>query len=227
MFVSGGFNDKNNVLPDTAILNLKKGKWSSVDLIGTTFKGLAFHTAVTVSSIVSDKSIYKFVDKNLKNFGIFIFGGIDSNQQPCNQLYRIVPGTRPLKSGILETVGTPPCARFLHTMAYSSASNNIIIFGGRVDTRQNKEYTCFNDVFVLFVDSLIWASCKVNGNIPSPRSGHSAAMMGTEFYVFGGVSNTAYCSSELYKLETNQNLVFDLIKSDERKNKKNLNNSIN
>ena len=51
MFVSGGFNDKNNVLPDTAILNLKKGKWSSVDLIGTTFKGLAFHTAVTVSSI--------------------------------------------------------------------------------------------------------------------------------------------------------------------------------
>ena len=86
MLISGGFNDKNNVLQDTAVLNLEKYSWHAVDLIGCPPLGLAFHTAVTASSNTSALSIYKFTDLKLANFGIYIFGGIDGKKNASNVL---------------------------------------------------------------------------------------------------------------------------------------------
>lgn len=219
MLVNGGFNDKRNVLRDTAVFNLEKYTWHAID-ISNTPPGLAFHTAVTVVSKASSLSIYNITDAKIPNYGIYIFGGINGKKQACNELYRIIPGTRPLRCIIPQTSGIPPSPRFMHSMAYCSSFNNIVVFGGRVDIKNTMEYTCFNDVHVLFIENLMWASTCVNGNIPKARSGHCSTAVGSEIYIFGGVSNTVYCSSDLYKLEINQNLIAGILKSDERRNQR-------
>lgn len=221
LLVSGGLNDKQHVLHDTAIFNLQKLTWNSVDLAGLSFEGLAFHTAVSATSITNDESIYKFLDPRITNTGIYMFGGIDSKKQASNLLLRIIPGSKPLQLVIPKTTGTPPCPRFLHSMVYCSSFNYLLVFGGRVDVKHTTQYTCFNDVHIFDIDNLLWISTKVNGNVPRLRSGHCAAMMGTEMFIFGGVSNTCYCSSEMYKLEINPLVVGNLIKSDERRKAKN------
>ena len=219
MLINGGFNSKNNVIHDTAVLDLQKCIWKSIEIVGAPPLGLAFHTAVSVASNTCPVSIHKYTDTKIRNYGIFIFGGIDDQKQASNTLYQIIPPSRPLNCIIPITSGQPPSPRFLHSMVYSSSLNCIVIFGGRVDAKNTVEYTCFNDVFILFIENLMWTKSNVSGNVPRIRSGHCAAILGSEMYVFGGVSNTVYCSSDMYKLEIDQFVAEDLIKSDERRKK--------
>jgi N-acetylneuraminic acid mutarotase len=95
--------------------------------------------------------------------------------------------------------------------------NYILIFGGRIDVTQTSTYTCFNDVHMLCLQRLLWVRVKVLGEVPTARSGHCASVLGSGMYIFGGVSNTCYCSSDMYVLETNRQSVFNYLKKDEKK----------
>jgi len=63
----------------------------------------------------------------------------------------------------------------------------IVIFGGCFLDKE-----CFNDVTVFDSEKMQWLSSFAHGIKPSPREGHSACMIGTRMYVFGGSSTAGY-----------------------------------
>lgn len=201
LFVSGGLNEKHHILADSAVLDLKKLAWSFLEIFNPGPLALAYHSACSVQAENSNLSIYKTKEKNLKTFGIFVFGGIDSQKRPKNDLLHIVPGTRPVECFVVETKGKPPCPRFLHSMVYCQRLKYLVVFGGRVDIKDEKEYTCFNDVFLFWIEQSMWVNVKVTGTVPTERAGHCADVCGNDIYIFGGVSNSFYCSSEIFMLQ--------------------------
>jgi Galactose oxidase, central domain len=214
MFIYGGMNQKNNLLADAAILNLKKKSWKSVEIKGTGPGKLAFHASGLVLNPLptTDESIYEFssTNANIKHPGIYIFGGITADKKASNGLYVVKIGKKPLEWSSPITSGQAPCPRFLHTMVYNSLLNLLIVFGGRVDLAKTSVYTCFNDVHLLDLASMVWLQVKVFGEVPVARSGHTAESVGSRIYVFGGVANTCYCSSDFWMLELDSSIAYSM-----------------
>ena len=102
-------------------------------------------------------------------------------------------------------------------MVYNEKLNYLMIFGGRIDVAQTITYTCFNDLYLLCMQRLLWIKVNVFGDVPSPRSGHCAAAINEKLFVFGGVSNAFYCSSDMYVVETEKKIVNELSDKYEKK----------
>jgi hypothetical protein len=67
------------------------------------------------------------------------------------------------------------------------------------------------------MDNLLWTTVRVLGNVPMPRSGHSAASIGSKVYIFAGVSTSTYCNSDIYMLELNPKLARHMIEDEEKR----------
>lgn len=220
LFIYGGLNQKNNLLNDCALLNIEKSVWKSIYLEGPVEN--AFHTSVSVlnQDQKSFRSIYEVPFSCLNKVqkpGIYIFGGIGSDKQAHDTMWLVSVGKRPLVWSIVVTEGKGPSPRFLHSMIYNEKSNHICIFGGRIDMSQTSTYTCFNDVYLLCMQRLLWVKVRVLGEVPQARSGHCTVVSGSRMFIFGGVSNTCYCSSDMFVLETDPAKVVDLARREEKK----------
>jgi N-acetylneuraminic acid mutarotase len=214
MFIYGGMNQRNNFLSDPALLNLKKNSWKSVEVSGEGPGKVSFHSACLVLNPLPSKneSIYSFSSNStkLRHPGVYFFGGLSSDKTAKNTLHVLTLGKRPLTWTSPQTSGRPPSPRFLHSMVYNASLNLLIIFGGRVDLMSNPVYTCFNDVFLLDMQSLIWITVNVVGDVPAGRAGHAAETADHRLFVFGGVTNSAYCSGDVWSLELDPNAALSL-----------------
>ena len=85
----------------------------------------------------------------------------------------------------LVTTGRGPSAREGHTAV--GVEDMLIVFGGCFLDR-----SCFSDVFVLLTRQAKWVKPAVDGDPPPPREGHTATLVGTHMYVYGGSSETGY-----------------------------------
>merc|ERR1719456_128659 len=93
----------------------------------------------------------------------------------------------------VDAGGLPPSAREGH--AAVEVGNKIFLFGGCV-----QGIRCFNDVHIFDTDTLTWSQEPFTGDAPEPRGGHSATLVGTDIFVFGGASSeTTY--GDAYKLD--------------------------
>ena len=63
----------------------------------------------------------------------------------------------------------------------------LVVFGGCFLDKY-----CFNDINVLDTNKMRWVTPVVDGERPAPREGHSAALVGTSMYVFGGSGEVGY-----------------------------------
>ena len=217
LFIYGGLNQKNNLLSDCALLNLEKKTWKSIYIDGPVENAYQTSLSILGTEEKSFVSIYKVPvqTKSVKRPGIYIFGGIGSDKKAHNKMWIVSVGQKPLYWEEVQTEGKGPSPRFLHSMVH--VQNYIMIFGGRIDVTQTSTYTCFNDVHMLCLQRLLWVRVKVLGEVPTARSGHCASVLGSGMYIFGGVSNTCYCSSDMYVLETNRQSVFTYLQKDEKK----------
>lgn len=222
MIIQGGLNQRNNFLNDSAVLNLVKNKWK----VGS-FKGLgpgfvAFHAAVAVLDVDQRTALSMFKvspskNKTVRSPGIYVFGGLNESKVASNALFLLGVGSKNNCWTVPDTMGRPPSPRFQHSMVYNDKLNVIVVFGGRIDVNSASSYTCFNDLFILKMDSLTWNTVQVLGNIPIPRSGHSFATAGTKLYLFAGAGTNTYCSSDLYSLELNPKTARQLIEDEEKR----------
>lgn len=222
MFINGGMNQKNHLLEDSAVLNLEKTKWKVVNVRGQGPGVIGFHTAAVVldPGQKSVLSIYHlpYVKSTLVKYpGVYFFGGIRENRQASNELFLLNIGTRPLSWTRPETQGAPPSPRFQHSMVYNEKLNVIVIFGGRVDSNNSTQYTCFNDLYVLKMDNLLWTTVRVLGNVPVPRSGHCTAAIGSKVYIFAGASTNTYCNGDLFMLELSPKIARHMIEDEEKR----------
>ncbi|XP_029474111.1 acyl-CoA-binding domain-containing protein 6-like [Rhinatrema bivittatum] len=114
-----------------------------------------------------------------------------------------------------DVTGDPPSPRHGHALAV--AGNIAFVFGGYATHNTKDEPTYFNDFYMLTVTpaDLTWEVIPQEGNIPSPREGHSICIVKEKIYLFGGNSNQdaeeclpgMYCfdlgSLTWHKLKTN------------------------
>ncbi|XP_051873461.1 host cell factor 1-like isoform X2 [Pristis pectinata] len=122
----------------------------------------------------------------------YLFGGLaNDSEDPKNNIPRYLndlyilelkPGSGVVGWDIPVTYGTPPPPRESHTAVVYRGKDNkpkLVIYGGMSGCR-------LGDLWILDVENLTWNKPEVAGVPPLPRSLHSATMIGSKMYVFGG-----------------------------------------
>lgn len=80
------------------------------------------------------------------------------------------------------TQGAAPAARQGH--ASVEVGRGIYVIGGCA-----QDVHCYNDVHVFDADRLEWRQEAIVGEPPEPRSGHTASLVSTDVFVFGGANS--------------------------------------
>ncbi|EGC36354.1 hypothetical protein DICPUDRAFT_77981 [Dictyostelium purpureum] len=125
-------------------------------------------------------------------------GILDLNKSPLSLSQRISNGScGNITLGFSKVQSPPP--RYFHSC--SPINNRVYIFGGYSGSQ------LLNDLYILNIESMEWIQPHPKGDIPSPRAGHTSAVIGNNRYiaVFGGTvegdpsnPNNAHCDNELF-----------------------------
>ena len=212
MFVHGGINEKGEYLNDCYLLNYQPLVWKILRIKKSRIATptLAYHCCCLVlpRDLKEDRTftIYKRIaleklkSLNIKEFGIYIFGGKISETQLNQNLYVLKIGGKNLEWAILNTKGIPPKPRFGASMSHYENGNVLIIHGGRNNSKEN---FVFNDTFILDLFSLNWMKIDYfdKEKIPGNRFFHQSFVDNNFFYVFGGMNESNYIGSEMFILD--------------------------
>ena len=134
--------------------------------------------------------------------GIYFFGGKNEKGEPHNKLRYFKPVVIDGKVVhgdfiSLNAQGTPPTARFGHTMSFLPCKNSILVAGGRNDALASTNMTPFlNDLVLFMLDQKVWLNVKysVNSGSLQHMGNHCMSVVSdNESYekilIFGGISN--------------------------------------
>ncbi|KAK9267461.1 hypothetical protein L1049_009887 [Liquidambar formosana] len=132
---------------------------------------------------------------------VIVFGGFGGmgRHSRRNECLLLDPLCGTLKANNFEGIPSP---RLGHTT--SLVGDCMFVIGGRADPVK-----ILNDVWVLNTARSEWRSLDCRGSVFPPRHRHSAAIVGSKIYVFGGLNNDII-SSSLHVLDTD-NLQWDEI----------------
>ncbi|XP_011096065.1 tRNA wybutosine-synthesizing protein 2/3/4 [Sesamum indicum] len=124
---------------------------------------------------------------------IIIFGGFGGIGRHARRNDLLLLDT---ESGIMETIAATgaPSPRLGHTS--SVIGDFIYVIGGRADP-----VNILNEVWVFNNAKKEWKLLRCAGTLFPPRHRHTAAVVGSKIYVFGGIDNDAVLSS-LYVFDT-------------------------
>ena len=142
---------------------------------------------------------------------VYIFGGEDSAKVPVDSsVYALDISNQNLKDGSavwrkIESSNTSPIPRVAHTQA--TIGNRIYIFGGQSNPIHlrwtGKAESVLNDLHYFDVKTEAWTEVTIKGgNIPSPRSFHAMASVGSSLFIFGGCGDNGRLS-DLHEFDTN------------------------
>ncbi|XP_061986715.1 acyl-CoA-binding domain-containing protein 4-like isoform X1 [Populus nigra] len=194
----GEENDAPEVLPATSDHSMVK--WGNKLLL------LGGHSKAT-----SDSMIVRFIDLETHACGVIetsgeapvsrgghsvtlvgsrliIFGGEDRNRKLLNNVYALDLET--MTWDVVATKQTPPAPRFDHTAAING-DRYLLIFGGCSHS------IFFNDLHVLDLQTMEWSQPEVQGDLVTPRAGHSGVTIGENWYIVGGGDNKNGCPETL------------------------------
>jgi len=142
---------------------------------------------------------------------IYIFAGLVKDQVK-NDLYvlnvapinPLNPATPPphlhnqiLTVGLVETRGEVPLPRVGH--ASVGVGNVLIVWGGDTKTRDDEKQD--DGLYLLNLSTREWTRVKVSGPCPEGRYGHSAAILGSKFYIFGGQTDNGRFMNDLWSFD--------------------------
>jgi hypothetical protein len=86
-----------------------------------------------------------------------------------------------------------PFPRSAHTLtatATATAASDLFLFGGRVPSCDS------SDLYVFSTRDFSTTLLQTSGEVPAPRAGHSAALIGTTLLIFGGITKSGDDSDE-------------------------------
>eukprot|EP00210_Caulerpa_lentillifera_P002731 g2611.t1 len=191
LLVLGGHVKSKDVSEKMPIrsLDLQSMKWSEVSVTGEIPVSRGGHSATLLGSKV------------------YIFGGEDRARRPLSDLH-VLDLTTLVWKQITTSQNRLPTPRSAHVGA-SYLNRYILYFGG------GSAATCFNDLIVFDTQRQKWHVLKVTGRKPSPRAGHSAAVLRNHWYIVGGGNNAAGCTDMAYLDLTQLNTWPPLMESDD------------
>eukprot|EP00249_Psilotum_nudum_P009770 c22143_g1_i1 orf=277-1248(+) len=133
----------------------------------------------------------------LDSYRVLVFGGGCSSPSfgplQFNDLFLL--DLKESKWSAVQSKGVPPSARTGHS-ALLLGDNRVIVFGGLSMLEGYK-----NDVWILDTKEWEWSQPEVATIPPCPRDKHSACVVGSKLYVFGGFGpaddkNCGICENE-------------------------------
>uniref|UniRef100_A0A0Q3RRH3 Uncharacterized protein n=1 Tax=Setaria italica TaxID=4555 RepID=A0A0Q3RRH3_SETIT len=113
---------------------------------------------------------------------LLMFGGEDNKRRLLNDFHIL-----DLETMMWEEVKTEkggPAPRYDHSAAVY-ADQYLLIFGG------SSHSTCFNDLYLLDLQTLEWSQPDTQGAHIAPRSGHAGTMIDENWYIVGGGDNAS------------------------------------
>lgn len=161
-------------------LDLDSMKWGLLEVTGEAPVSRGGHCA----TLLGDK--------------IYIFGGEDAARRPLSDLHVL-----DLETCIWEKLNPSqthlPSPRSVH-VGTSYLDRYLLYFGG------GSVASCFDDLVVFDTQQRKWHVPVVTGRKPSPRAGHSSAVLGDRWYIIGGGNNASGCTDMAYLDLTQMNL---------------------
>ncbi|KAL6567498.1 hypothetical protein OROGR_001166 [Orobanche gracilis] len=125
---------------------------------------------------------------------IIIFGGFGGIGRHARRDDALILDTESRILDIVVATGAPS-PRLGHTS--SLIGDNLYVIGGRADPMN-----ILNQVWVFNISKREWKLLQCSGSFFPPRHRHTAVVIGSKIYVFGGIYNDSILSS-LYLLDTN------------------------
>lgn len=102
--------------------------------------------------------------------------------------------------------GRPPSARGGHTSALVN-DDTIVLFGGTY-FEGDGVFAYLNDVWCLDLGAMTWYQPKVaKGAVPEGRYGHTATLVGKEWFIFGGRGAKGRHLKDMWRLDMSQGTV--------------------
>ena len=199
IFIYGGediFNLKT--LNNAFTLNCSNLTWDSLN-INSNLPYLKYHSGVLVNdfNIYTNNpyNIYTYPrdlpsnrNRKIKVEGIYIFGGINENNEYNSDLYIIKINRNPCNLFVANIDGIPPLPRINCKMLFIEDYNFIIIHGG-MDRNQN----ILNEIMILDVEGFSWIKPILDINNSEkgiydliPRTDHEMFYHNGKIYIFGG-----------------------------------------
>lgn len=204
--IQGGQNSKNKLLDELVVYDFSKMGWIPVNFAGFCPGFRAKHTMqVVLNPDQVPENIFQVPPTrylNVKTYGVYLFGGLTLSGEPTNDLNILDLSQSPPMWVVPNTTGVYPSARHSHTMLYISKISILLIYGGKGQC-SSSEQLYLSDIFMLRVDTLHWNQVRIHGEIPCGRSGHCMEVLGSRVFIFGGISQKGFCSSDIYIMELN------------------------
>ncbi|KAJ6227596.1 faciogenital dysplasia protein [Anaeramoeba flamelloides] len=133
---------------------------------------------------------------------MFIFGGEDSEGNLTNDIFSFDLGSKEWQK-IKVNKGNIPEPRSGSTLTAVSAY--LFLFGGENKTQK------FGDFHIFITETGEWMNNpQTTGNRPTPRTGHTAALVGTQLWIFGGKNSEGVELNDLYCLDCNTYTWYDV-----------------
>ena len=153
-------------------------------------------------------SMYKIPESKLSKSaklldeGIFFYGGKFRDGKASNKLRILQIGRKINSWKTIEADGTPPPAIYGHSLHYYAEIAMLILIGGRnEELYRTTSSSCLNDVYILNLsDKYIWSKVTLSGTLPPPRYCFSSVLLNNKILIFGGLSDSNFCNSNLFCL---------------------------
>eukprot|EP00850_Spirogloea_muscicola_P001011 SM000004S14881 [mRNA] locus=s4:19787:23592:+ [translate_table: standard] len=178
LFIMGG-TDGHTALSDLYILDTTNNTWSQPLPQGTPPAPREGHCAALVGQ------------------RIYVFGGCGKAGAGSDDTYfndihildtETITWTKATPKGML------PAPRDSHTC--NSWGKYLVVMGG-----EDFQNSYLNDVWLFDTEAGSWSMVEVTGDIPAPRAGHSAVVVGKHLLVFGGFTDERRLFNDLHVLD--------------------------
>ena len=224
LLIHGGIDDNGNYLNDLWIFDCLKYKWFPLNF-RTLMKipRIAFHSAALVIKNISilihkDLSVYKFPEGSItkgkigkpKIEGVYIFGGMDKENNFYKKLWLIRIGVKPVDIVEVPTQGIEPPPRMNSALCFFNTLNLLCLYGGKND--DINKGNLLNDVWFFDLENFNWIRPVYEQENFIPLAEHSIVNYGNKILILGGYGNDGYVKFDINTIE------IDALNSQENEN---------
>lgn len=162
------------------------------------------------------KSKYNTEPVSSDKMGFYIFGGLNENKEPTNDLFHVKPCFKEnsdlydIKNNDfyphvepriyfeikkITAQGAPPPKRCMHST--ENIGGFLYVIGGKNDTLYRQIHnTALNDIHWFDIENKEWKTIALFGYIPMSTWGHSTTVYRGKIVVFGGKNLEKYAPGE-------------------------------